>query len=192
VETAARYGVRFLPARYEWWGICREPTRRVVHSLHERDEEDPDDRLLRRLGLDTPWRGLDAEALRQVMERYFEEMRSILERHGGTVEKFIGDAVMAAFGIPVAHEDDALRAVRAAADRRDELGSFASVFRDVAFARRSGGETRWARWHLGDAVSRGGHELDGQRGVAAAHAFSPRARRTRSSSRFTPEEGGLA
>jgi class 3 adenylate cyclase/tetratricopeptide (TPR) repeat protein len=61
---------------------------------------------------------LDAEVLRRVMERYFEEMRSILEHHGGTVEKFIGDAVMAAFGIPVAHEDDALRAIRAAVDMR--------------------------------------------------------------------------
>jgi class 3 adenylate cyclase/tetratricopeptide (TPR) repeat protein len=64
---------------------------------------------------------LDAEALRRVMERYFGEMRSILEHHGGTVEKFIGDAVMAAFGIPAVHEDDALRAVRAAADMRERL-----------------------------------------------------------------------
>jgi class 3 adenylate cyclase/predicted ATPase len=64
---------------------------------------------------------LDPEALRRVMERYFAEMRSVLERHGGTVEKFIGDAVMAAFGIPAAHEDDALRAVRAAAEMRDRL-----------------------------------------------------------------------
>ena len=58
---------------------------------------------------------LDPESLRGVMGRYFEEMRAAVERHGGTVEKFIGDAVMAVFGIPVLHEDDALRAVRAAA-----------------------------------------------------------------------------
>jgi class 3 adenylate cyclase len=64
---------------------------------------------------------LDAESLRGVMGRYFEEMRAVLERHGGTVEKFIGDAVMAVFGIPVLHEDDALRAVRAAAEMRDAL-----------------------------------------------------------------------
>jgi class 3 adenylate cyclase len=64
---------------------------------------------------------LDAESLRAVMGRYFEEMRAALERHGGTVEKFIGDAVMAVFGIPVLHEDDALRAVRAAAEMRDAL-----------------------------------------------------------------------
>ena len=55
------------------------------------------------------------EALRDVMTRYFEAMRVPLEAHGGTVERFIGDAVMAVFGLPVRHEDDALRAVRAAA-----------------------------------------------------------------------------
>jgi len=58
----------------------------------------------------------DPEALRARMRRYFEDLRVIIERHGGTVEKFVGDAVMAVFGIPVSHEDDALRAVRAAAE----------------------------------------------------------------------------
>ena len=52
------------------------------------------------------------------MRRYFEDLRAIIERHGGTVEKFVGDAVMAVFGIPVSHEDDALRAVRAASEMR--------------------------------------------------------------------------
>ena len=60
----------------------------------------------------------DPEALRTRMRAYYEQMREILERHGGTVEKFIGDAVMAVFGVPVAHEDDALRAVRAAWEMR--------------------------------------------------------------------------
>src|SRR3954447_10715872 len=59
---------------------------------------------------------LDPETIRQVMSRYFRTTRRVLERHGGTVEKFIGDAVMAVFGIPVLHEDDALRAVRAAVE----------------------------------------------------------------------------
>jgi class 3 adenylate cyclase/tetratricopeptide (TPR) repeat protein len=59
---------------------------------------------------------LDPESLRHVMARYFEAMRHAIERHGGTVEKFIGDAVMAIFGVPVVHEDDALRAARAAID----------------------------------------------------------------------------
>jgi class 3 adenylate cyclase len=59
---------------------------------------------------------LDPESLRAVMTRYFEVARRVHERHGGVVEKFIGDAVMAVFGIPRAREDDALRAVRAAAE----------------------------------------------------------------------------
>jgi class 3 adenylate cyclase/tetratricopeptide (TPR) repeat protein len=65
---------------------------------------------------------LDSESLRRVMERYFVLARNVLESHGGTVEKFIGDAVMAVFGIPVVHEDDALRAARAAHELREELG----------------------------------------------------------------------
>ena len=64
---------------------------------------------------------LDPEALRRVMGRYFDEMSAVIERHGGTVEKFIGDAVMAVFGIPQLHEDDALRAVRAADGMRTAL-----------------------------------------------------------------------
>src|SRR6187200_1329500 len=66
---------------------------------------------------------LDPEALRALMSRYFTRMRTVIEAHGGTVEKFIGDAVMAVFGIPAVHEDDALRAVRAAWDIREALGA---------------------------------------------------------------------
>ncbi|HET7235178.1 MAG TPA: adenylate/guanylate cyclase domain-containing protein [Actinomycetota bacterium] len=65
---------------------------------------------------------LDPETVRRVMGRYFDEMKEVLESHGGTVEKFIGDAVMAVFGVPVVHEDDALRGVRAAVEMRDRLG----------------------------------------------------------------------
>jgi class 3 adenylate cyclase/tetratricopeptide (TPR) repeat protein len=60
----------------------------------------------------------DPETLRTRMRRYFADIRATIERHGGTVEKFIGDAVMAVFGVPVAREDDALRAVRAAEEIR--------------------------------------------------------------------------
>ena len=68
---------------------------------------------------------LDPEILRGVINRYFGVIRSTIERHGGTVEKFVGDAVMAVFGIPVVREDDALRAVRAAAEIRERLPAVA-------------------------------------------------------------------
>src|SRR5207247_3112329 len=67
----------------------------------------------------------DPETLRPVLASYFERMRSIVARHGGTVEKFIGDAVMAVFGVPRVHEDDALRACRAAVEMRDALPELA-------------------------------------------------------------------
>jgi class 3 adenylate cyclase/tetratricopeptide (TPR) repeat protein len=64
---------------------------------------------------------LDSESLREVLSVYFSAMRRVLERHGGTVEKYIGDAIMAVFGLPRLHEDDALRAVRAAFEMRTAL-----------------------------------------------------------------------
>jgi class 3 adenylate cyclase/tetratricopeptide (TPR) repeat protein len=64
---------------------------------------------------------LDSEALREVLTAYFSAMRRVLERHGGTVEKYIGDAIMAVFGLPRLHEDDALRAVRAAFEMHTAL-----------------------------------------------------------------------
>ena len=67
--------------------------------------------------------GLDPETHRRVQSRYFDELRAVLERHGGTVEKYIGDAVMGIFGTPVMHEDDALRAVRAATEMREALAA---------------------------------------------------------------------
>src|SRR5262245_20898452 len=67
----------------------------------------------------------DPEAMRALLARYFEQMKRIIESHGGAVEKFIGDAVMAVFGVPLVHEDDALRAVRAAVQMRDALPELA-------------------------------------------------------------------
>ena len=87
---------------------------------------------------------LDPEALRGLMNRYFARMRSIIETHGGTVEKFIGDAVMAVFGIPQVHEDDALRAVRAAAEIRDALAAMNTELeaeRGIAIRFRTGVNT---------------------------------------------------
>ena len=71
----------------------------------------------------------DPEALRATMRGYYDEMRAILERHGGTVEKFVGDAVMAVFGVPLAHEDDGLRAVRAAWEMRSAVPALGLVAR---------------------------------------------------------------
>src|ERR1700761_4991516 len=64
---------------------------------------------------------LDSEALREVLALYFSAMKPVLEGHGGTIEKYIGDAIMAVFGLPRMHEDDALRAVRAAAEMGEAL-----------------------------------------------------------------------
>jgi len=64
---------------------------------------------------------LDPESLRHLMSRFFDAMKAAIEQHGGVVEKFIGDAVMAVFGIPRLHEDDPVRAVRAAVGMREAL-----------------------------------------------------------------------
>ena len=69
------------------------------------------------------------EALRDVMTRYFDAMQVALARHGATIEKFIGDAVMAVYGLPVRHEDDAIRAIRAAAEMQAALPDLNAAFR---------------------------------------------------------------
>jgi class 3 adenylate cyclase len=94
---------------------------------------------------------LDPEALHAVMNRYFEELRAVVERHGGTVEKFAGDAVMAVFGVPRVREDDALRAVRAAAEIRDRVPGVAGEV-GVALTFRTGVNT-------GVVLSGGGENL---------------------------------
>jgi DNA-binding SARP family transcriptional activator len=69
---------------------------------------------------------LDPEAYRAVLRRYYRASRDVLERHGGTVEKFVGDAVLAVFGVPESHEDDALRAVRAVVELRRSIAELNS------------------------------------------------------------------
>src|ERR687887_1133069 len=87
---------------------------------------------------------LDSESLREVMSRYFDEMRAVLEHHGGMVEKYIGDAIMAVFGLPRLHEDDALRAVRAAASMQERLATLNVELKErwgVALTNRTGVNT---------------------------------------------------
>ncbi|MEX2293978.1 MAG: adenylate/guanylate cyclase domain-containing protein [Acidimicrobiales bacterium] len=74
---------------------------------------------------------LDAESVREVMLQFFGAMRKVIELHGGTTQKFIGDAVMAVFGVPIAREDDALRAVMAGLEMREELNALNEVLRGV-------------------------------------------------------------
>ncbi len=69
----------------------------------------------------------DAEDMRELLSAYFETARTVIERHGGVVEKFIGDAVMAVWGTPVAHEDDAERAVRAALELVDAVAALGAA-----------------------------------------------------------------
>jgi DNA-binding SARP family transcriptional activator/class 3 adenylate cyclase len=101
---------------------------------------------------------LDPEVFRGVMDRYSAEIRSTVERHGGTVEKLIGDAVVAVFGIPRVNEDDALRAVRAAAEIRERLPEIAEEI-GVALRVRMGVNTglvlagEGENLAIGDAVS---------------------------------------
>jgi class 3 adenylate cyclase len=87
---------------------------------------------------------LDPEAMRAIMEEFFAVVSAVLVQHGGTVEKYVGDAVMAVFGVPVAHEDDALRACRAAVQMVgavDELGRRVEGSHGMRFGIRVGVET---------------------------------------------------
>jgi class 3 adenylate cyclase/tetratricopeptide (TPR) repeat protein len=117
---------------------------------------------------------LDAETYRRVISRYFIEVSRVLEHHGGTVEKFIGDAVMAAFGIPVLHEDDALRAVRAAGELRQALAALNEELRTeygVELGMRTGintGEVVAGDPSEGHAFATGGAVAVAQRLEAAA------------------------
>jgi class 3 adenylate cyclase len=116
---------------------------------------------------------LDPESLRRVLARWHESMRTALERHGGTVEKFVGDAVMAVFGLPVAHEDDARRAVRAAGDMRVALAALnAELKRDhgVEIESRTGVST-------GEVVAGAGETLVTGDAVNVAARLEQRAQR---------------
>ena len=87
---------------------------------------------------------LDPESLQHLMARYFDEMKAVVDRHEGQVQKFIGDAVLAVFGVPRVHEDDGLRAVRAAVEMREALARLNEEFQPswgVTIAARTGMNT---------------------------------------------------
>ena len=152
---------------------------------------------------------LDAEALKEVMGRFFAAMREQIEAEGGTVEKFIGDAVMAAFGVPVAHEDDPARALRAALRmqrRLDDLNvELAAAPRRRArdadrrqHRRGDGGDgapRRARRWRPAmpstsppgcSRRAEPGQVLVGERTAAAVRGFALRGRRSRSTCAARP------
>ena len=88
---------------------------------------------------------LDMETIRELQSTYFDGARAIVERYGGAVEKFIGDAVMAVWGAPVAHEDDAERAVRAALDIVDAVTVLGDGMHDAAAHGAGGRRDRGSR-----------------------------------------------
>src|SRR5919202_4742912 len=114
----------------------------------------------------------DPEAQQRLLARYFVGARTIVERHGGTIEKFIGDAVCAVFGMPTVREDDALRAIRAAAELRDAVASLDEQLGSPGLAPRIGlnngevfaagfdlsvaGDAVWTAKRLEEAAPRGG------------------------------------
>ena len=113
---------------------------------------------------------LDPEVLRGLMRSYFDVVRTVVERHGGTVEKFIGDAAMAVFGIPELHEDDALRAVRAARDLHGAVAVLESDHENVLRIRVgvNTGEVLAADPASGESFATGSSVILAQRLQAAA------------------------
>jgi len=136
---------------------------------------------------------LDPEEVDSFLRRFHVRLRAQLERHGGTVEKFAGDAVMALFGAPVAHEDDAERAVRAAlairdwiAEAEDDLDVRIGVFTGVALVRLGISPTEGEAMAVGDVVNTAarlqqaaaeGSILVGETLAGASHARQARALR---------------
>ena len=127
---------------------------------------------------------LDSEALHEVKERYFNSMAAEITRHGGKIEKYIGDAIMAVFGLPRAHEDDALRAVRAAVGMRSALairsGSWATAGSALVTSsarvvtKRRGGMTRYYSRYAGTWYAVRRYQVGASRHPIHSAAFRPR------------------
>ena len=144
---------------------------------------------VRRCGrLDGARRRLDPEALKDVLARFFAAMREQIEAEGGTVEKFIGDAVMAAFGVPAAHEDDPARALRAALRMQRRLGDLnheLEAAHGIELGLRIGVNT--ARCSPAHSAQVGRGDGDRRRGQHGGPA--PASRRARPDPRRRPHRG---
>jgi class 3 adenylate cyclase len=101
------------------------------------------------VGFTTLSESRDPEEVRDLLSRYFDTCRTVISRYGGTVEKFIGDAVMAVWGAPVAQEDDAERAVRAALEVVQAVGALGAEVGALDLAARAGVATGEAAVSLG-------------------------------------------
>ena len=111
------------PAGFRFCGTCGAP---LAGSVEQRDARKVVTALFCDVvGFSTLAEQLDPEVLHGVLTRYFEAISATIERHGGTVQKFAGDAVLAIFGVPHVHEDDALRSVRAAVEVGERLALLA-------------------------------------------------------------------
>ena len=130
------------PARFRLCGFCGTP---LVAALPAQEVRKPATFIFVDLkGSTALTERIDQEAMSEIKKRYFTVMAAEIERHGGTIEKYIGDAIMAVFGIPKAHEDDALRAVRAAYGMQQQLTDLNEEFRlayGVELANRTGVNT---------------------------------------------------
>src|SRR5438045_5340980 len=107
------------PDGFEFCGFCRSPLASATLPPTREERKVVTVLFCDLVGFTTAAEQLDPEDVRAVLGPYHARLRIELERHGGTVEKFIGDAVMALFGAPAAHEDDPERAVRSALAIRD-------------------------------------------------------------------------
>ena len=112
-------------------------------------------------GYTTLAEALDPEEVQDLLHGFFAASLEIITRYGGTIEKYVGDAVMSVFGVPEAHEDDAIRAVRAALEIQERLAGFrASVARA-----KVGPLATHAGINTGLVVTSGSHRAPGSVGV---------------------------
>jgi class 3 adenylate cyclase/tetratricopeptide (TPR) repeat protein len=132
-------------AKFAFCGECGGPldATAAVHQAEDRPAPKAERRLVSVLfadlvGFTTISEARDAEEVRELLSRYFDECRARIARYGGTVEKFIGDAVMAVWGAPVANEDDAERAVRAALDLVEAVRALGEEIGVPGLAARAG------------------------------------------------------